>query len=56
MRWVRVRNEFGEMLALHSYSVGFTLYPVSMVAERAREDRHVDVRELYKSFVTDLHL
>jgi hypothetical protein len=56
MRWARVRNEFGDMLALHSYAIGFTLYPLSMVAKRVQDGRQVDIPGLYRSFVADLKL
>jgi len=56
MRWARVINEYGDMLALHSQRIEFTLYPLSMISKRVEEQRIVDMPALYRSLVADLGL
>lgn len=56
MRWAVVTNEFGELLAIHAHRIGFTLYPITMIAKRIEGGRPVDVPRLYRSFVDDLGL
>lgn len=56
MQWAVVTSEFGEMLALHSEEIGFTLYPLTMISKRMEQGRHIDIPGLYRSFVADLGL
>jgi len=56
MKWARVLNEYGDMLALHSDQIRFTLYPLTMISKRVEESRVVDMPALYRSFKSDLGL
>jgi hypothetical protein len=56
MRWARVTNSFGDMLALHDQRVHFTLYPITMISKRFAQRREVDVPALYRTSVADLGL
>jgi hypothetical protein len=56
MRWVRIKNEFGDMLAIHSSPTSFTLYVLSMLSKRMEKKRKIDIPGLFRSFVADLGL
>jgi hypothetical protein len=36
MQWARVNNEFGDMIALYSDAIEFTLYPPTMISKAGR--------------------
>jgi hypothetical protein len=55
MKWARVDNEFGNMLALHDDKIKFTLYPLTMISNRMEDQRKIDFVALYRSFVNDLY-
>ncbi len=55
-RWASVTNEYGLLLAIHSNRAGFTLYPITMIAKRIEDGRHIDVPALYRSLINDLGL
>ena len=54
MKWAVVTNEFGRNVAVHDPGIGFTLYPVQMIAKRVEDGREVRVSDLYRGFVADL--
>ena len=56
MQWAVVSNEWGTMLALHSSAISFTLYPLTMISKRIRDNRDVDIPALYRSLANDLGL
>ena len=43
MKWAVVTNEFGRNIAVHDPGIGFTLYPVQMIAKRVQDGREVRV-------------
>jgi hypothetical protein len=56
MRWMRVANEFGDMISLHSEAIHFTLYPLSMISKRLEDGRKIDLVALYEDLATSLHI
>lgn len=54
MKWTVVTNEFGRRVAVHDPAIGFTNYPVQMIAKRVNDRRAVKVLELYQGFIRDL--
>jgi hypothetical protein len=47
-KWKRVKNEYGDMLALVDPATGFTLYPLTMITKRLDGRREVDLPALYR--------
>lgn len=56
MRWRRVDNEYGDMIALHDDRTGFTLYPLTMISKRLEDRRTIDLVALYEDLAQSLHL
>ena len=56
MRWKRVANEYGDMISLHDDSIGFTLYPLSMISKRLEDGREIDLVALFEDLSTSLNI
>ncbi len=56
MCWVRVANECGDMISLHSEAIHFTLYPLTMISKRLEDGRNIDLMALYEDLATSLHI
>jgi len=56
LRWKRVVNEFGDMLALQNPDVQLTLYPITMISKRLEDRRKIDLVLLYRDTLNNLNL
>jgi hypothetical protein len=56
MRWKRVANEYGDMIALHDHTIHFTLYPLTMISKRLEDGRDIDLLALYEDLAKSLNI
>lgn len=56
MRWRRVVNEFGDMIALHSDVICVTLYSLTMILKRLEGGSRINLSALYEDLVTSLDI